>query len=113
MDSWAIAQALEKQYPSPSLHLDSPDVVELLELITLAPIYSICVPLIPDILSEVSAEMFIRTREGFYGKSLGQLMDEEGAEACWKEMGVAAKKMGDAIRKTDGPFVLGNTGESD
>ncbi|KAL1607688.1 hypothetical protein SLS60_002623 [Paraconiothyrium brasiliense] len=109
MDSWKIVTELEKQYPTPSLHLDHPIVEKLRSLPVVMPIISHLLPKVPkNLLSNVSAEYFYLTREASYGKPLTQ-MEAEAKEEAWEEMKPVAKEIGDLLREEGGPFFLGET----
>jgi hypothetical protein len=65
----------------------------------------------PNLLTEKSAEYFHRTRKEMLGKSLEEVAKEQDVEKCWKEIEQPAKEVGDLLRKHDGPYFLGKTGE--
>ncbi|KAF1975098.1 hypothetical protein BU23DRAFT_588793 [Bimuria novae-zelandiae CBS 107.79] len=109
MDSWTIVQELEKQYPTPSLHLDDPIVAKLREIPIMSPIRSHLIPKVPrKLLNKVSADYFYITREERFGKPLDEV--ERGAtEEQWEQVKPIAKEIGDLLREKDGPFFLGET----
>jgi hypothetical protein len=115
MDSWPIAHALEKQYPSPSLHLDDPIVVTIHDRITelrnaLVPTVLPKVPVV--LLNQVSADYFYRTRQEHFGMSFEELEKSKTADECLEEAKEPAKEIGDLLRKHGGPYFLCETGRS-
>jgi glutathione S-transferase len=114
MDSWLIAHELEKQYPSPSLHLDDPIVVRIRDhIVKLAePLSPQLHPKIPRrILNKESAEYFNRTREVRFGMPLEQLEREKATEQNWVDVKGPAEEVAELLKKNGGPFFLGDTGE--
>jgi len=111
-DSRKIAARLEKDYPSPSLHLDS-EVLPMVESIIpkiLEPMRSIWLPLIPtNLLNAPSAEYFTRTRQEKFGKLMDGLKTEEAGEEAWMEAMPGYKALGELLGKEEGPFFLGTT----
>ncbi|KAL5378353.1 hypothetical protein PMIN03_000597 [Paraphaeosphaeria minitans] len=108
MDSWHIVHALEKQYPTPSLHLDDPIVEKVRNISVLGPIVEHLMPKVPNLLTSISSEYFYRTREIMFGKPLQQV-EAEATEEQWEDMRAKAKEVGDLLRKKGGPFFLGET----
>lgn len=115
MDSRAIATALESAHPSPSLHLDSPALATVEELMPkmLLPLRGIWMPAIPiKLLNEASAEYFERTRKERVGMNLREFGKKEGGEQAWENAREGVKALGDVLREDEsGPFVLGETRE--
>lgn len=112
MDSWPIAHELEKRFPSPSLHLDDPIVVQVRDSISklMMPLIGHLLPKVPVVLlNPKSAEYFDRTREVSFGKPLPELEKEKATEQAWKDVEGPAKMFGDLLRKNSGPFFLGET----
>lgn len=113
MDSRKIADVLEKEYPSPSLHLDSPLLKKVEELApqcitALAPVY---IPRAPRyVLNPPSAEYFDRTRAARFGMPLSQLENEKGGESAWKIAEPKWKELGTLLKAEVGPFFMGKTG---
>ena len=113
MDSRKIAAELEKQYPEPSLHLDSPvlpkieacvsNIVAALRPVLMAPIPR-------NLLNAASIEYFERTREVRFGMPLQQFEKEQGGDKAWEKAASTFKEVGDILRANGGPFVLGKTG---
>jgi hypothetical protein len=114
MDSKNIANRLERDHPSPSMHLDSPllkNVEDLMPNIVM-PMRGIWMPLVPrNLLNECSREYFERTRCERLGMSLSEFMEKEGGEDAWVKSTPGLKELGDLIEKEGGPFVMGKTGE--
>lgn len=114
MDSRKIVTRLENDYPSPSLHLDSPllPIVEDLLSKVQEPMRCIWMPLIPsNLLNPRSAEYFTRTREEKFGKSLADLKAEAAGEEAWIEALPGLKGLGELLAREGGPFLLGRTRE--
>lgn len=113
MDSRKIADVLEKEHPSPSLHLDSPILKKVEELAPqcIAPIAPIFLPRVPRFaLNPRSAEYFERTREAAFGMTLSQLEKEKGGESAWKAAEPKWKELGNLLKAEGGPFFMGKTG---
>ncbi|KAK7193595.1 hypothetical protein DPSP01_000144 [Paraphaeosphaeria sporulosa] len=108
MESWHIVHALDKQYPTPSLHLEDPIVEKVRNSSMLGPIVKHLMPKVPNLLSSVSSEYFYTTRESMFGKPLQQV-EAEATEEQWEDMKVNAKEIGDLLREKGGPFFLGET----
>ncbi len=113
MDSRKIAAELEKQYPEPSLHLDSPILpkIEACVLNIVTPLRPVLMPRVPrNLLNAASVEYFERTREARFGMPLQQLEKEQGGDQAWEKATSPIKEVGDMLRAKGGPFVLGKTG---
>lgn len=112
MDSRKIADVLEKEYPSPPLHLDSPIVKKVEELApqcitTLGPVF---LPRVPRcVLNPPSVEYFERTRAARFGMPLSQLEKEKGGESAWKAAEPKWKELGTLLKAEGGPFFMGKT----
>jgi len=112
MDSWKIAQELEKRYPAPSLHMDDPIVQKIREVTIMKPLSPHIIPKVPrNLLTKISAEYYELTREERFGMPLEQIEREKGTEQCWEEMKPIARDLGDLLREKGGPFFLGETGK--
>ena len=113
MESRKIADALEREYPSPPLHLDSPILKKVEEL---APecimlLRPILLPRVPrQFLNPPSAEYFERTRAERFGMTLSQLEKERGGESAWKAAEPKWKELGALLKAEGGPFFMGKTG---
>ena len=114
VDSRAIATELEKQYPEPSLHLDSPKLEKMEELFmkAITGLRAVFLPPVPrNLLREPSREYFERTREEKYGMPLARFEKEMGGDKAWEEARPYLNAIGDLLREEGGPFVLGETCE--
>ncbi|KAF2264480.1 glutathione S-transferas-like protein [Lojkania enalia] len=112
MDSWKIAQEIERRYPSPPLHLDDPVVVSVRDHIgkLTKPLAAHFLPKVPRVLlSERSAEYFERTRKGWFNMPLSQFEKEQATEERWKEVEQPAKEIADLLKRQGGPMFLGKT----
>jgi hypothetical protein len=112
MDSKPIADRLEREHPSPSLHLDSPILTEVMDILPKIdrPLAAATRPLVPvNLLNERSSEFFHRTREEDIGKPLAQWMREKGGEEAWIGALSGIKMLGDVVKANGGPFVMGKT----
>ncbi len=113
MDSRKIADVLEHAHPSPSLHLDSPLLEKVEELVTqcttaMIPVF---LPRVPRVLlNPPSAEYFERTRAARFGMNLSQLEEEKGGERAWGAAEPKWKELGDLLKAEGGPFFMGKTG---
>lgn len=107
-----VAHELEKLYPSPSLHIDDPIVVQVRDHLPkiLNPLGAHFMPRVPLLLPERSAEYFNETRGKLFGAPLTEV-GKNASEDAWKQVEAPIKEMGDWLRKHDGPFFLGETGK--
>ena len=115
MDSLAIAKALEEIHPKPSLYLDAPELTEASNLIDrlrmlIAPVA------LPMITREVLNPKSVECKEkGFFPK-FGMTLDEfektKGGDPMWERMRPGLEELAGLMKKQDGPFVLGHTGQS-
>ena len=115
MDSRKIADELEKQYPSPPLHLDSPMLPKVEEICSvrggLAGLLAVFAPKVPGaILNDASRPYWVAAREKQMGMSLADLEKEKGGEKGWETVVPFLKELGNILREKEGPFVLGKTG---
>ncbi|CAJ2500363.1 Uu.00g032160.m01.CDS01 [Anthostomella pinea] len=113
MDSLEIAELLEKKYPEPSLHLDSPYLSKLQELQPkfFGPIRGIFVPKVPKlILNDASVPYFVSTRENSIGVTLDQYAKEKGGEVAYQAAAPALKELTAMLKENgDGPYFMGKT----
>ncbi|KAI8628957.1 thioredoxin-like protein [Xylariaceae sp. FL1651] len=113
MDSWKIAQALEEQYPSPSLHLDSPLRQKSLDILSeaqkcLRPIYMVQVP--KRLLKEYNYAYWKETREKSAGMPLDQFEKEQGGEKAYNAAAPHLQKLTAMLKENNqGPFYMGET----
>ena len=113
MDSRKIVDVLEEAHPSPSLHLDSPILKKVEELIPqcFMPLGPIVFPRISRfLLKPRSAEYFERTRGARFGMPLSQLEKEKGGESAWKAAEPKWKELATLLKAERGPFFMGKTG---
>lgn len=110
IDSRIIAETIERDHPTPSLHLDSPYLAKLERL--LEPLIRVLRPhFVPkvtkNLLREASLEYFISTREAAVGMTLDEFgkteKDFSKAEPHLKEV------TGWLQENTDGPYFMGST----
>jgi glutathione S-transferase len=109
-DSWPIAHELEKRYPSPSLHLDDPIVVQVRDHIPemMGPLRGVFIPKVPVVLlNKRSADYFNETREKAFGMPLSEVEKQLATDEQWEKARVPAEKAGEWLRKNGGPFFLG------
>ncbi|KAF2198653.1 hypothetical protein GQ43DRAFT_400414 [Delitschia confertaspora ATCC 74209] len=111
MDSWKIAQELEKRYPSPSLHLDDPVVVKVRDITQqlLRLLGANILAKIAQILPERSAEYFYRTRKEMFGMTLDEFEKVNGGEQSWEAAKEPSKELAGLLKESGGPFFLGET----
>ncbi|KAK5957624.1 hypothetical protein OHC33_000811 [Knufia fluminis] len=111
MDSRAIANEIEKRHPTPSVHLDSPVLSKIEEIMTkiMPALVGIYVPLVPQrLLNEASHPHWYKTRPVWVGMPLDQLQRERGGQKAWD----GAKPYIDEVTKMlkedqSGPYFLG------
>jgi glutathione S-transferase len=113
MESRAIATALEKEFPSPPLYLDSPilpKVEALMPKITLH-LAPVCPPRVSrDILNERSISYFNRTREARFGMPLDEFeKSEQGGETAWENATPHLRELAELLKEDGGPFFMGQT----
>lgn len=112
MDSRKIADEIEKRYPNPSVHLDSPMLAKLDEIMPrlMAALAGIYAPLVPErLLNDASKSHFQKTRAVKFGMPLDQFKKEQGGQTAW----TASKPVFDEVTallkdNTKGPFFLGD-----
>lgn len=112
IDSWKIADVLEEKYPEPSIHLDSPYLPKVKELVAgaIGNIRGIFVPGVHKILNEPSQVYFRRTREEAVGMTLEKLSEERGGEKAWKAAQPYFENVTALLKEnTEGPFFDGKT----
>jgi hypothetical protein len=113
-DSWPIAHKLEEIYPSPSLHLDDPIVVQVRDQIgeMMDPIRVFFIPKVPVVLlNKSSADYFFKTREKHFGMELAEVERTLTTDEQWEKARAPAEKTAEWLRQNGGPFFLGETGE--
>ncbi|KAI1424488.1 putative glutathione S-transferase [Xylaria sp. FL1777] len=114
MDSLAIAQELEKQHPSPSLHLDSPLPKKYTEHLkpafneALIPVFVLGVP--NRLLKEVNHAYWHESRSAWCGMPLEQFVQENSAEKAYEAAAPHLRNITAMLKENDkGPFFMGDT----
>ncbi|KAI1350758.1 putative glutathione S-transferase [Xylaria sp. FL0043] len=114
MDSKLIAEELEKQHPTPSLHLDSPLVERYREHLiaafteALRPIFILAVP--NRLLKPVNHEYWHRTRSEWAGMPLEQYVRENPADKAYEKATPYLRNITALLKENDkGPFFDGDT----
>lgn len=112
MDSRKIATELERRYPSPPLHLDSPMLRKVEDLIPklfwpMAGIHMVKIP--KNILNPPSTEYMERTRAEGFKKIRSELESDPDGEKAWPQVEPLLKELGDILNANGGPFALGKT----
>lgn len=111
MDSDAICRALEDAYPSPSLRMDDPVVSKVQD-----GVFKVIKALMPAIMPQIgfnvvtdkSRPYFFENREKRFGKSLKQVLEEDGGEKCWKVAEEGLREVAALLKEgSEGPFFLG------
>ena len=114
MDSKKIAYELEKQHPSPPLHLDSEVLAQIEQIIPRiqAPMAAVLMPQVAkNLLNPASAQYFEATRAVRFGMSLPELEKQKGGEQAWEKAKEPIMEIATLLKKEGGPFFLGSTGE--
>ncbi|KAK9779697.1 putative Glutathione S-transferase [Seiridium cardinale] len=116
MDSMEIANYIEEKNPSPSVHLDSPYVDKVVQLLKAAMemgtgVRGVFFPLVPErLLNPPSVDYWMETRPKAIGKPLSELTDDERGGKAWENV---AKPIGELTRllkeNPEGPFFEGKT----
>jgi glutathione S-transferase len=111
-DSAKIAPELERRYPEPPLHLDSPLLPEAYAAVSaVLDVYrplSMCkVPF--NLLTDASAEYISRTRADALSRALEKYATESHREEAWKNAGSPLKNLAALVKRNGGPFVMGKT----
>jgi glutathione S-transferase len=111
-DSAKIASELEKRYPEPSLHLDSPLLPKAYTAV--GAILEVIRPMLmrkvlPNLLNERSADYISHTRAEALRKSREEYSKESVVEEVWRKSEVPLKNLATLIKGNGGPFVMGKT----
>lgn len=118
MESKAIARALEKRFPEPSLYLDSPALAQVE-----AQMPKLWTPLIPllinalpsRLLNPVSRRYYEENRSSREGVPLDQLEKERGGPGGKISYDAALeplRRLDELLTETTGPFMLGDHGKT-
>lgn len=112
MESNNIAETIEKIKPEPSLHLDSPYVARVQEILpqifgALRPVF---IPRVPkSLLNDASVEYWLATRIKERRVSIEQYEAENPVEECFKNAELQLGEMTALLKQTEGPFFMGST----
>ncbi|CAI7678909.1 unnamed protein product [Penicillium pancosmium] len=112
VDSRKIANHIERQFPLPSLHLDSVylDKVERIFSRYMKAIEPIFIPLVPKrILNTESVDYWYTSRPALVGMPLDQLEREKGGIQAWNEAEPVLREVTALLNENEGPFFLGQT----
>lgn len=112
MDSWVIAQELEKQYPSPSLQLDSPLREKYVERLTKAHerLRPEIVENVPSrLLNKVNLDYWQATRTERVGMPLEKYVRENGGEKAYRAASPYLREITEMLKENDGVFFMGDT----
>lgn len=113
MDSDVIARVVEKDHPSPPLHLDSPYLEKLSHILApqiMPALRGNYIPVVPNqLLNEASLEYWYRTREEKVGMKLDVLEQTEGGEPGFAKAEPLLRQVTGWLTENDGPFFMGNT----
>jgi glutathione S-transferase len=113
MDSAKILERIEKDYPEPSVHKDSPVLSKLFAIMpnimgALRPVYFTTVP--GRILSEKSVPYWQETRTEMAGEPLDALYKREGGQEAWDKARPHVQEVEALLKEnSEGPFFLGKT----
>ncbi|CAG7561360.1 unnamed protein product [Fusarium equiseti] len=113
MDSDKILERIEKDYPEPSVHKDSPVLPKLFAIMpkimgALRPVYFTHVP--GRILNEKSQPYWYETRSKMAGQPLDELYQKEGGQSAWDNAKPHVQEVEALLREnSEGPFFLGKT----
>ncbi|KAL2015377.1 hypothetical protein VTK56DRAFT_5753 [Thermocarpiscus australiensis] len=111
MDSRKIADVIEAEHPSPSVHLDSPYLAKVEGIIarSFAHVAPILLPAVPrTILADASIPYWMETRSKMVGKPLDQFERENPAEKAWDALEPALRDATALLEENaQGPFFMG------
>lgn len=113
MDSRKIATVIEERHPEPSVHLDSPYLAKIEEIMArlMGPFAALFLASVPKrILNEASKPYWYETREQFVGMHVDQFEKEKGGEVAFKGAAPIVQEVTALLKENgDGPFFMGNT----
>ncbi|KAI0160712.1 putative glutathione S-transferase [Xylariaceae sp. FL1272] len=110
MNSKFIAEALEKAYPEPSIHLNSPYQQPMLDHLSNAheALQSVYQPgVYNNVLSEGSKEYFHRTRSEAAGMPLEEFEKQGENGSPWDDAAPHFQKITQMLKENEGPFFMG------
>jgi hypothetical protein len=111
-DSAKIAPELEKRYPEPSLHLDSPLLPKAYAIVTAILVIvrpTLVGKIVSTVLNERSAGYISRVRAEALSKSLKEYSQESEVQEAWKKAEGSVKDLAALVKGNGGPFVMGKT----
>jgi glutathione S-transferase len=113
MDSRQIANHIEKTHPQPPVHLDSPYLTKVEELVIsiFAPLRPICYMRVPaNLLNEASKPYWLTTRAERVGMPLDEHERQSGGEAAYRGSEPHLKQITSLLQEnSDGPYFMGRT----
>jgi len=114
MKSENIIGKIEKRFPEPSLHIDSPYHEQAIKAVQEAvlPCAADILPRVPgSLLNPSSAEYFERTRPARFGcSSLKEALEQKGGDPAWKAAEPAYEKVVAMLKQNpEGPYFMGTT----
>jgi glutathione S-transferase len=111
MDSLEIAKVLEKEYPTPPAHLDSPYYDRLLEQTkaAMAALPSVYVTNVYDrVLGEASRPYFHETRTKYLGMTIEEYLAKHPAEESFQAAEQYLRNVTGLLKENElGPFLMG------
>ncbi|KAI1432868.1 putative glutathione S-transferase [Xylaria sp. CBS 124048] len=112
MDSWTIAQEIERLHPSPPLNLDSPILPRYLSLhgkafMEIMPNYILEAP--RRLLNDINHAYWHHTRSQWVGKPLDQFVQERGGEKAFRAGAPYLQQITALLKENGGPFFMGQT----
>lgn len=113
MDSRAIVNRIEKEHPSPSVHLDSPALATLEAIMPrlMSALRGVYFPSVPrNILNDASHEYWYATRSKVAGMPLDQLEKDHGGKGAWDAAQPIVREVEALLKEnSEGPLFLGKT----
>lgn len=116
MNSEKIIKRIEADYPEPPLLLESEVFQQVVNLLSRShgALRPVLLPIAPrEILSEASAKYFWETRKKRFGMTLDELEKQKGDEKAWAEAKESLEETAALLKKTEGPYFLGDKSEND
>jgi glutathione S-transferase len=114
-DSMKVAQYIESQHPSPSIHLDSsyiPKVIMQLDSLMAfgTGLRGVFLPLMPErLLNPQSVDYWMETRSKRIQKPLSQLTEDERGGKAWEHATKPIQEVTRLLKENEGPFFMGKT----
>ncbi|KAJ6788937.1 hypothetical protein PWT90_00148 [Aphanocladium album] len=110
-DSRKIVDLIEKRYPEPSVHLDSPYQTRIEEVVPRAfmPLMAIGLNQIPKrLLNTASVDYWMKTRTDYVGCDLAEYEAKNGGETAFATAAPALQEVTAMLKEnSDGPFFSG------